>query len=216
MLSHMALTERDLLTIQAAYPNSRLELRDGKIIVMSPSDYMSEAIVARLTRRLLDWVEPRKLGFVVTSSAGFRLPNGDVLAPDVSFVAKERMRIPPRDYADVVPNLVVEVKSPSDRVAELGEKLSLIRSFGAQAALLIDPDERTVKVDTDDQPPRTLTDADMLDLPGLLPGWSMPVSELWPQQLPPSDVQPPENPNANNPDALEADLDPEGDEPEGY
>ena len=183
MFPEMALTERDLLTIQAAYPNSRLELRDGKIIVMGLSDFMSEAIVVLLASHLLDWVEPRKLGFVLTSSAGFRLPNGDVIAPDVSFVAKERMRIPPRTYADVVPNLVVEVKSPTDRVAELEEKLSLLLSFGAQAALLIDPDERTVKVDVAGQPTGTLADADILDLPALLPGWCLPVSELWPEPL---------------------------------
>lgn len=183
MLFHMALTERDLLTIQAAYPNSRLELRDGKIIVMSPSDDLSEAIVLMLAARLHEWVKPRKLGFVLTSSAGFRLPNGDVVAPDVSLVLKERMRIPPRHYADVVPHLVVEVKSPTDRVAELEEKLSLLRSFGAQALLLIDPDERTVKVDVIGQPTRTLADADILDLSALLPGWSMRVSELWPEPL---------------------------------
>lgn len=118
-----------------------------------------------------------------TSSAGFRLPNGDVTAHDVSFVAKERMQIPPRHYADAVPNLVVEIRSPSDRVAELEEKLSLLRSFGAQAALLIDPDDHTIKVDAEGQPLCRLTDADMLGLPGLLPGWSMRVSELWPEPL---------------------------------
>src|ERR1017187_7607538 len=119
MLSNMALTERDLLTVQAAYPNSRLELRDGKIVVMSPSGDICENVVARLCRRLGNWVEPRELGFVFTSSAGFRLPNGDVIAPDTSYVAKERMQTPSRGFADCVPNLVVEVKSPSDRVREL-------------------------------------------------------------------------------------------------
>jgi Uma2 family endonuclease len=183
MLSHMALTERDLAEVQAVYPDNRLELRDGKIIIMSPSGDFSEAVAFELALRLGEWVRPRRLGFILTSSAGFRLPNGDVVAPDVSFVAKERMRIPPRHYADVVPNLVVEVKSPSDRVSELEEKLSLLRSYGAQAALLIDPDEHTVKVDADDQPCRTLTDADTLDLAVLLPGWSMRVSELWPEAL---------------------------------
>lgn len=183
MLSEMALTERDLAEVQAVYRDNRVELRDGKIIIMSPSGDFSEAVAFELAARLREWVRPRKLGFVLTSSAGFRLPNGDVIAPDVSFVAKGRMRIPPRHYADVVPNLVVEVKSPSDRIAELEEKLTLLRSFGAQAALLIDPDERTVKVDADGQPPSTITDADMLDLPGVLPGWSMPVSELWPEEL---------------------------------
>src|SRR5271166_514337 len=136
MSSEMALTERDLLKIQAAYPNSRIELRDGKVIVMSLSDCYSVAVVVELARRLLDWVEPRKLGFVATSSAGFRLPNGDIVAPDVTFVAKDRMRFSPRDFADVVPNLVVEVKTPSDRVPELEEKLHMLRSLGAQAALL--------------------------------------------------------------------------------
>ena len=183
MLSNMALTEKDLLTVQAAYPDNRVELRDGKIIVMSPSDNMSEAIVVRLSRRLEEWTEPRKLGFVFSSSAGFRLPNGDVVAPDVSFVAKERMQLPPRSYGSVVPNLVVEVKSPSDRLAELEEKLAMLRSLGAQASVLIDPDEHTVVVDADNQPSRTLTDADALEIPAVLPGWSMQVSELWPKPL---------------------------------
>jgi Uma2 family endonuclease len=183
MLSHMALTEKDLLSVQAAYPNNRVELRDGKIIVMSPSDNMSEAIVARLTRRLEEWTEPRKLGFVFTSSAGFRLPNGDVVAPDVSYVAKERMHLPPRSYASVVPNLVVEVKSPSDHLAELEDRLSMLRSFGAQTAMLIDPDKHTVMIDANDNPSRTLTDADTLEIPAVLPGWSMPVAELWPKPL---------------------------------
>jgi Uma2 family endonuclease len=183
MATHMGLTEQDMLKVQAAFPNSRIELRDGKIIVMSLSDFYSGGVVVELAVRLQRWAEPRKLGFVLTSGAGYRLPNGDIVAPDVSFVAKERMRIPPPDFADVVPNLVVEVKSPSERIAELEEKLSLLRSLGAQAALLIDPDERTVKVDADGQPSCTLTDADTLDLPALLPGWSMRVSELWPEPL---------------------------------
>jgi Uma2 family endonuclease len=183
MLSNMALTEKDLLTVQAACPDNRVELRDGKIIVMSPSDHVSEVIVARLVARLQNWVEPRDLGFIATSSAGFHLPNGDVVAPDITYVSRQRMQTSPRGYAHVVPDLVVEVKSPSDRIAELEEKLALLRSLGAQASVLIDPDEHTVVVEANDQPRRTLMDADALEFPALLPGWSMPVSELWPKPL---------------------------------
>ncbi|MBV8172747.1 MAG: hypothetical protein JO219_12545 [Candidatus Eremiobacteraeota bacterium] len=46
---------------------------------MSPSDWMSEVVVARLTHQVMDLVRPRRLGFVVKSSAGLRLPNGDVV-----------------------------------------------------------------------------------------------------------------------------------------
>jgi Uma2 family endonuclease len=183
MLSKMALTERDLLVVQAAYPEARLELRDGKIIVMTPSGFQSEAVVTELAARLWAWVRPRKLGFVVTSSAGFRLPNGDVIAPDVSYVAKERLRSAPRDFADVVPNLAVEVRSPSDRIADLVDKLALLRSFGAHSTLLVDPDERTVRVDAEGELHRVLTGEDTLELPAVLPGWSMLVSELWPDEL---------------------------------
>jgi Uma2 family endonuclease len=180
MLSEMALTERDLIAVQAVYPDNRVELRDGKIIVMSPSDHKSEVIAARLVTHLQNWVGPRDLGFVATSSAGFFLPNGDVLAPDVSYVSKKRMSITPRAYARVVPELAVEVKSPSDRVSEIQEKLAVFRSLGAEATLLIDPDEGTVRVNVDGQPEVMLTDADTIELPHLLPGWSMRVSELWP------------------------------------
>jgi len=179
----MALTERDLLKVQAAYPNGRLELRDGKVVIKGFLDLWSAGIVTNLLTHLFNWVQPRRLGFVASSNAGFRLTNGDIVAPAATFVAKERMRIPPRDFADVVPNLVVEIKSCSDRIAELDQKLSLLRSLGAQAALLIDPDERTVMVDADGQPRCVLTDADTLVLPLLLPGWSMRVSELWPEPL---------------------------------
>lgn len=183
MLSKMALTEQDLRTVQAAYPNARLELRDGKIIVMSPSGFASEEVAALLTARLVSWVYPRKLGRVATSSAGFRLPNGDIISPDVSFVARERMRISPDNFADVVPNLAVEVKSPSDRISELADKLALLRSLGAQSTLLIEPVERTVIVNAEGESQRVLVDGDALELPEILPGWSMPVSELWPQEL---------------------------------
>ena len=183
MASNMALSERDLIAVQAVYPDKRVELRDGKIIIMSPSGDFSEAVAFELAARLREWVRPRKLGFILTSSAGLRLPNGDIVAPDVSFVSKERMRIPPPGFAEVVPELVVEVKSPSDRVAELEEKLALLRSFGTQVVVLVDPEQRTVTVDAVGQPPRILTNADTIDLPALLPGWSTRISELWPEPL---------------------------------
>jgi len=179
----MSLTDKDLLRFQAAHPDSRMELRGGKIIVMSPSDHASEVIVIRLGGRLEAWATERKLGFVAGSNAGFNLPNGDVVAPDVSFVAAERMPTSPRGFASVVPNLVVEVKSPSDSSGELREKLSMLRALGADTAVLIDPDEHTIEIDSEGEPQRTLTDADILEFPQLLPGWSMRVSELWPKPL---------------------------------
>jgi Uma2 family endonuclease len=177
----MALTERDLIRIQAANRDSRVELRDGKVIVMSPCGPYADAVTTGLLVRLAPFVQDHKLGFVFGSSGGFNLPNGDIIGPDVSFVSRELMRTIPRRFAHVVPNLVVEVKSPSDRIRELEEKLSMVRDLGAQATMLIDPDARTVTLDVIGAQRRVLVDDDLIELPTLLPGWSLRVSQLWPE-----------------------------------
>lgn len=179
----MALTERDLIRIQAANRDCRVELRDGKVIVMSPCGSYEDAVAAELVGRLQPFVRERKLGFVFGSSGGFKLPNGDIVGPDLSFVSRELMRTVPRRFAQVVPNLAVEVRSPSDRIRELEEKLSMLRDQGAQATLLIDPDARTVTLDVIGESRRVLIEEDLIELPALLPGWSMRVSELWPETL---------------------------------
>lgn len=71
----MLLTQADLQTFQAQYPDHRLELVNGKVIVMSSSGYESDEVAAETIRLLGNWVRPRKLGRVAASSAGFRLPN---------------------------------------------------------------------------------------------------------------------------------------------
>lgn len=176
---HMVLTERELLKVQQANPACRVELRDGRIIIMSPSGALSEVIAVMLASRLNDWVHPKKLGYILGSNGGFRLPNGDVIAPDVSFVTRERLPELPSGLADAVPNLAVEVKSPSDRIRELEEKLGLLRELGAQITWLIDPDQHTVTVHELGQA-QFLADGDALQLTALLPGWNMRVHDLWP------------------------------------
>ncbi|WP_413200297.1 Uma2 family endonuclease, partial [Nostoc piscinale] len=63
-------TIADLEQLQAEHPEWQMELVDGSILVMGPSDYISEEIGAELIRLLGNWVRPRKLGRVTGSSAG--------------------------------------------------------------------------------------------------------------------------------------------------
>ena len=94
----------------------KYELVDSEIVV-SPAGTRHGIVSARLSARLLAFVEQHDLGYVADSSTGFRLPGGNVRVPDVSFVAKGRFeggRVP-EGFANVAPDLAVEVLSPDDR-----------------------------------------------------------------------------------------------------
>lgn len=178
------LTVADLEQLQGilceAHLDYQLELVDGKIIIMGPSDIVSSEIGAELVSLLRNWVKPRKLGRVFESSGGFILPNSNVTAPDVSFVTADRLKQSKRYFAELVPDLVVEIKSQSDRLKPLREKIQSFIELGAKVGILIDPDKRTVTLYTPTAEPVVLRDGDMISIPELLPGWEVAVTELWP------------------------------------
>lgn len=178
----MPLTPTDLIQFQAQHPDHRMELSNGEIRVMTPSGYESDEVAANAITTLNGWVKPRRLGRVAASSAGFRLPNSDVKAPDASFVKAERLKRSPRSYAELAPDLMVEVKSPTDNVDDLEAKIKQFLELGTTVGILINPDDETVKVYRLVQGSlslTTLSDDDVLTVPDLLPGWEVPITELW-------------------------------------
>ncbi len=180
----MELTVEDFERLQTKLQDDdqdyQMELVDGKIIIMGLSDYTSEVIIARLITFLNNWVLPRRLGYVTGSGAGFRLSNKDLRGPDVSFVSASRLSRSPRSFAQIVPELMVEVKSASDRVKPLEKKIKKFLELGSQVGILINPDKLTVTVYRPTGDPIVLTDGDILTIAELLPGWELPITELWP------------------------------------
>nr|WP_235018783.1 Uma2 family endonuclease [Tolypothrix sp. NIES-4075] len=146
----------------------------------SPADFTSGEINARFCALLFSWVEPRKLGHIIGSKGGFQLPNGDVVAPRISFFSRERLKRVPRTYPELVPDLVVEIKSAFDRLASVQQKIQRFLDLGVKVALLIDPDAQTVAVHYLNSGVRMLADGENLTIPELFPGWELAVSQLWP------------------------------------
>src|SRR5947209_9213918 len=101
----MSISLQDVEKLQELYPDYQIELREGKIIIMSPSDSVSGELGMRFGALLSNWVYSRNLGRVLDASTGFRLPNGDLLSPDVSFISRERLKQNPRTFSSVVPEL---------------------------------------------------------------------------------------------------------------
>ncbi len=173
------LTTDDLQQFQAQHPDYRMELVDGAIVVMTPSGYESDEVAANAITALNSWVKPQRLGRVTASSAGFKLGDKNVKAPDASFVRAERLRESTRSYAELAPDLMVEVKSPTDDVVALEAKIQQFIDAGTTVGILINPEDETVKVYRANQEAIVLTNDDVLTAPDVLPGWEVPISELW-------------------------------------
>ncbi|MEG5061248.1 Uma2 family endonuclease [Microcoleus sp. A2-C5] len=167
-------------TFQEAGQDYQLELESGKIIIVGPSDIVSSEIGVIFIWLLANWVYPRRLGRIFDSAGGFILPDANLTAPDVSFVRAARLRQSPRYFGELVPDLVVEIKSQSDRIKPLEKKILNFIALGAQVGILIDPDEETVTVYRQEGEPIVLANGDNLTVTELFPGWELPISELWP------------------------------------
>lgn len=181
----MVLTLRDLEKLQAEHPDWQMELVGGEIHIMSPSGLESDEVALEIGRQLANWVRPRRLGRVIGSSGGYILPNvdKDVRAPDASFIKAERLKRPTEDYAQLVPDLSFEVKSKTDSIGKLREKIQQFIALGTSVGVLVDPRTRTMEVYrlnvTRAEDAEVLKDGDVLTVPELLPGWELRVSEIW-------------------------------------
>ncbi|MEG4057238.1 MULTISPECIES: Uma2 family endonuclease [unclassified Microcoleus] len=179
-----AMTLKDLNQVQTLFSEAgldyQIELEDGIISVMGPSDIVSSEISSRLIAFLFAWINPRRLGRVFDSAGGFIMPDTNVKVPDVSFVRAARLRQSPRYFGELVPDLVVEIKSQSDRIKLIETKVLKFIELGAIVGILIDPDQETVTIYRSTGEPTVLGNGDILTVAELFPGWELPVSELWP------------------------------------
>ncbi len=104
-----------------------------------------------------------------------------LLAPDVSYTREDWL--PPESargrFLRLAPDLAVEVLSPTDTAAEIAEKVSLYLEAGTRLVWVVDPRRRTVAVHTPDRVARTLVVGDTLDGGDVLPGFVLPLAELF-------------------------------------
>ena len=122
------------------------------------------------------------LGETYLAETGFHLETDPdhVLAPDVAFVTKEREEALPNEdgYFRGPPDLAVEVISPSDRYTEVAWKVEEWLAAGVRMVVVVNPRNHTVQTHTPDGVTE-LTEADTLDGGDVVPGWRMPVADIF-------------------------------------
>jgi Uma2 family endonuclease len=158
------------------------ELVRGEVRPVTPVNYNHRRIIGRLLGRIAPFVEEHGLGDV-GPEGGFVLERDPLtlLAPDISFVRKER--IPPPDqregFPQLAPDLVIEVLSPSNSALEVEERVALYRDAGVRAIWIFNPKRRTVTAHGPDGVARTLGADGFLDGGDVLPGFRLRVGEAF-------------------------------------
>lgn len=180
-------TEVRLTTIEdvAALPDDghRYDLMRGKLIRMPPAGGKQGAIAGKLNWLVGNVVWPERLGCVYTAEPAFVLARGPdtILCPEVAYISAERL--PPveeRDqFMEIPPDLAVEVLSPSETARSSREKVDPYLEGGAQAAWVVDPLRRSVTVHLAGGEIEILSEDDTLDGGDVLPGFSVPVAEIF-------------------------------------
>lgn len=155
----------------------------GKIIIMAPSGGNTSHHNAGIVTRLFVWNEKTQLGKVFDSNGGFILPSGAMRAPDAAFVLQERWdaltEAEKEGFPPLCPDFVVELRSPSDRLPVLQEKMVEWIENGCRMAWLIDPAEEQAFIYYADGQTESITTFDQ-SLPGgnVLPGFELNLSQL--------------------------------------
>ena len=174
------LTADDLLRLDSQ--GVRGELIRGVLHETMASGVRHGKIAIRLGGRMSSHVEQERLGHVFGSDSGVLLErNPDtVREPDLAYVSAERL---PLDadldgYCPVAPDLVVEIKSPSDSEQEVDDKATMWLSHGVRIALVINPETGTIRVRKPNLPAIILAMDDTLDVGEVLPGFSCSVREI--------------------------------------
>lgn len=153
----------------AQYPELRIEMNsEGEMIIMLPvvSDGGRRSFL--LTGRFASWVEADGTGVGFDSSTDFTLPNGAKRSPDVAWIRRERWsglsQEEQNEFAPICPDFVAELRSKSDRLSTLREKMAEYIANGAALGWLLDPLELKVHIY------RPQMDVEVLDNPSEISG----------------------------------------------
>jgi Uma2 family endonuclease len=164
-------------------PDLRLELtKDGELIVMAPAGGESSEKNGDLFGEVWYWNRQTDLGRVFDSSGGydFTLLGGGKLAPDVSWIEKSRLEgVKIVGFIPVVPDFVIELRSATDNLQLLQEKMKEYQRLGVKLGLLVNPKNKQVEIYRPGQEPEVLESPDSIDCNEVMPDFVLSMSRIW-------------------------------------
>ena len=178
------ITDDELMRLSAENELLRLE-RDanGELIVMSPTGLEGSSQNSEIITDLTNWARQDGRGKVFDSGGGFTLPDGSMRIPDAAWLSWQRWNTLPRSeqkkFGRVVPEFVIELRSETDRLPVLQEKMELWIANGVEVAWLIDPQEKSVTIYRPNQQPEHHVHPTSVQGDGPIVGFELVMSRIW-------------------------------------
>jgi Uma2 family endonuclease len=177
------LTDEAFYELCRANPDVKFERTAiGELVVMSPTGGETGDRNRRLTQRLGNWTDEDNTGLSFDSSTGFKLPNGAERSPDASWVRGDRWEaLTPeqrRKFPPLAPDFVVELRSTSDDLEPLQQKMQEYIENGVQLGWLINPQDQQVEIYRPGQAVEILQSPQSLSGEDVLPGFTLDLSRI--------------------------------------
>ena len=156
----------------------------GGELIMSPSPtFFHQEIIANILEKLRPFVRKNGLGQLALSPLDVHLTDDDIYQPDLIFIRKEKLpSIGPHDRIHLVPDLVIEVLSPSTAYYDYSHKKAIYCERGVKEYWIVDPQDRTIEIMINDgkvfQTEALLHEPAVLESP-MFPGFRMNVEEVF-------------------------------------
>lgn len=181
--STLKITEDSFYDLCRVNPELRLErTATGALIIMPPIGGEGSRREADITTDLNLWNRQTQLGVVFSPSAGFRLPNGADRSPDAAWVTTERWEaLSPQQrskFPPLAPDFVIELRSASDGLRPLQEKMQEYQANGVRLGWLINPQAQQVEIYRLGQVVEVLNAPHTLSGEAVLPGFILDLSHL--------------------------------------
>jgi Uma2 family endonuclease len=182
--SIVELTDERMFELCRANRDLRLErTAEGGLVVMPPAGGQSSRRNAQITFQLAAWANQDRTGIVFDSSGGFKLPDGAIRAPDAAWVrltAWNKLASEDKEkFVPLCPDFIIELRSSSDAVSDLQDKMQEYLDNGAQLGWLIDPQEKRVYVYRQQAQTETLDNPQTIAGDPVLHGFVLDLQEIW-------------------------------------
>ena len=178
------MSDEELMRFCAVNDALRVEREpNGELLVMTPAGMKSGMRNGAIIGMLYVWAQDDGRGYAFDSNTGFNLKDGSMRSPDAAWVSAERhdsgLKVEGDQYAPFCPEFVIELRSASDRLADVETKMEQWMANGAELGWLIDPELKRVTIYRAGKEAERLEEPAVVMGDGPVAGFELAMKRIW-------------------------------------